>query len=123
MRLLRARHMTLPMLALTNLLYFVAALGALRTALRLGVSPEAARAEFRKRSQARPAPAREAGAEEEKSETERVRPVAAEFWLLRLLLRDEEPRYLPTMLLPPFAAAWLDFLFGLAPPKSSMSKL
>lgn len=55
------------------------------TALRLGVSPEAVRAEFKKHPAARIAPAStEAPLEETTSEA--VRPSAPEFWLLKLVL-------------------------------------
>lgn len=58
------------------------------TALRLGVSPEAVRAEFQKHPAARtaPAPAEESS---EETETEAVRPSAPEFWLLKLVLLCE----------------------------------
>jgi DNA primase len=60
---------------------------AQKTALRLGVSPEAVRAEFKKVPAAKPA----SSAEEDQSfeaaaESESPRPPAQEFWLLKLLL-------------------------------------
>jgi DNA primase len=80
---------------------------AQKTALRLGVSPEAVRAEFKKikRAQPAPAPAADSGPEEASEETsfealEQSRPPDKEFWLLKLLLRQDE-------LVSP-AAAWLD---------------
>jgi len=62
---------------------------AQKTALRLGVPPDAARAEFRKIPAARTAPA---GAEDdaEPPTDETARPSAQEFWLLKLLLRHDE---------------------------------
>ena len=70
---------------------------AQKTAQRLGVSPEAARAEFKnlRRSQSVQAP-------DEPSATPEpaARPSTLEFWLLKLLLLDEE--------LLPWAAAHLD---------------
>jgi len=80
---------------------------AQKTALRLGVAPEAVRAEFKKikRTRPAPAPAAEPGPEAEAEETSfealaQGRPPEKEFWLLKLLLRRDE--------LAPAAAAWLD---------------
>jgi DNA primase len=80
---------------------------AQKTALRLGVAPEAVRAEFKKikRTRPAPAPAAEPGPEAEAEETSfealaQGRPPEKEFWLLKLLLRQDE--------LAPAAAAWLD---------------
>jgi DNA primase len=70
---------------------------AQKTALRLGVSPAAVRAEFAKRQPAKTAASEEQPAEED-SQTQR--PTAAEYWLLKLLLVHEE--------LVPWAAAHLD---------------
>lgn len=62
---------------------------AQKTALRLGVSPDAMRAEFKKIPTVRSAPA---GADAEPSEppSESNRPSPHEFWLLKLVLRYEE---------------------------------
>jgi DNA primase len=63
---------------------------AQKTALRLGVSPEAVRLEFKKVPAARPAPA---GDEEESFaviEAETVRPSAHEFHLLKLILLHDD---------------------------------
>jgi DNA primase len=74
---------------------------AQKTALRLGVSPEAVRAEFRKASRLKEAAAPE---EEEPPETlpaEMPRPAASEFWLLKLLLiYDDAADWLRTHLDP-----------------------
>jgi DNA primase len=61
-----------------------------KTALRLGVSPEAVRAEFKRTPSAKPAPAE--GDEEsfDAVETETARPSAHEFYLLKLILLHEE---------------------------------
>jgi DNA primase len=62
---------------------------AQKTALRLGVSPDAMRAEFKKTPTVRTAPA--AGdAETSEPPSEANRPSPHEFWLLKLLLRYEE---------------------------------
>jgi DNA primase len=63
---------------------------AQKTALRLGVSPEAVRAEFKKKSSAKPAPS--VGEEEsfDAIETETARPSAHEFHLLKLLLLHDD---------------------------------
>jgi len=62
---------------------------AQKTALRLGVTPDAVRAEFRRLLRARPA-ARES-AEEPVPENPEVRPPSThEYWLLKLVLRHEE---------------------------------
>jgi DNA primase len=70
---------------------------AQKTALRLGVSPEAVRAEFKKikRAQPAPAPAADAGSEAVPEETSfealaQARPSDKEFWLLKLLLCSDE---------------------------------
>ena len=63
---------------------------AQKTALRLGVSPEAVRAEFKKIPATRPPPA---GGEEESFEaieTETVRPSSHEFHLLKLILLHDD---------------------------------
>ena len=62
---------------------------AQKTALRLGVSPDAVRAEFRKMSRAKPA------AVQQKTELEEILPQpeppsTQEFWLLKLLLLNDE---------------------------------
>jgi DNA primase len=62
---------------------------AQKTALRLGVSPEAVRAEFKKTSRAKTAPAGNE-AEPPAVESEALRPSEREFWLLRLLLLHDE---------------------------------
>ncbi len=73
---------------------------AQKTALRLGVSPEAVRVEFKKVSSARP-PANEAVPEaSDETEPEVTRPSDKEFWLLKLLLLHDE--------LVAWAAAHLD---------------
>ena len=72
---------------------------AQKTALRLGVSPEAVRAEFKKMAKSRPAPApvpvaspEEPAPTEETSfeELELAPPSDKEFWFLKLLLRHDE---------------------------------
>jgi DNA primase len=70
---------------------------AQKTALRLGVTPESVRAEFKKIAKARPAavpaatPAAEAPSEDVSfEELEQPRPSDKEFWLLKLLLRHDE---------------------------------
>jgi DNA primase len=61
---------------------------AQKTALRLGVSPEAVRAEFKKTARNKPAPADSA---ESVAEVESEQPPSErEFWLLRFLLSDDE---------------------------------
>ena len=64
---------------------------AQKTALRLGVSPEAVRAEFKKASRSKGrAPA---GAEEEveaEAAPEKPRPASPEYWLLKLLFAHED---------------------------------
>jgi DNA primase len=62
---------------------------AQKTALRLGVSPEAVRAEFKKISRAKPA-ATEATEELPEETVETPRPSAHEFWLLKLIFLNEE---------------------------------
>ena len=62
---------------------------AQKTALRLGVSPEAVRAEFKKAPGARPPPT-EPEDESAASETETPRPSDKEFWLLKLLLLHDD---------------------------------
>jgi len=63
---------------------------AQKTALRLGVSPEAVRTEFRKIPAARTAPVEgEDESFEAAAEAELSRPSAQEFWLLKLLLLHE----------------------------------
>src|ERR1051325_4935391 len=64
---------------------------AQKTALRLGVTPDAVRAEFRKTPAARTAPVSDAEAAEESFEaaTETTRPSAQESWLLKLLFLHE----------------------------------
>jgi DNA primase len=61
---------------------------AQKTALRLGVSPESVRAEFRKNPAVKTVVA-EVETETASSETEPVRPPAHEFWLLKLVLLHE----------------------------------
>jgi DNA primase len=61
---------------------------AQKTALRLGVSPEAVRAEFKKIPSAKSAPA--ASEEESFDAIETVRPSAHEFHLLKLILLHDE---------------------------------
>jgi len=62
---------------------------AQKTALRLGVSVEAVRAEFRKISRAKPAAA-EPTEEMPETEVEILRPSAHEFWLLKLIFLNED---------------------------------
>ena len=62
---------------------------AQKTALRLGVTPDAVRAEFRKLSRARPAPP-EATEEPDGGSPEPQAPSTHEYWLLKLVLRHEE---------------------------------
>jgi len=62
---------------------------AQKTALRLGVTPDAVRAEFRKLSRARaPAPESVEPAVEESASPQR--PATHEYWLLKLLLQHED---------------------------------
>jgi DNA primase len=67
---------------------------AQQTALRLGVAPEAVRAEFKKIPAAKAAPPPGADAAEDAFEAaaaaEAARPSAPEFWLLKLLLLHEQ---------------------------------
>lgn len=69
---------------------------AQKTALRLGVTPDAVRAEFKKRGRAKPVPAEAADAPNDTA-TQPPRPAAPELWLLKLLLLHDE--------LVPWAAA------------------
>jgi len=62
---------------------------AQKTALRLGVSPESVRAEFKKAARTKPAPADSAEPLPE-AEAEQSPPSEREFWLLRFLLSDDE---------------------------------
>jgi hypothetical protein len=62
---------------------------AQKTALRLGVSPDAVRAEFKKVPAKKPAPADKREETPEPS-TEAVPPSAHELWLLKLLLLHED---------------------------------
>jgi DNA primase len=62
---------------------------AQKTALRLGVTPESVRAEFRKSARSRPAPADPSDSLPE-PESEQRPPSEREFWLLRFLLSDDE---------------------------------
>jgi DNA primase len=62
---------------------------AQKTALRLGVSPEAVRAEFKKIPALKAAPA-ENEAESAAAEVQSPRPSTHEFWLLKLLLLHDE---------------------------------
>jgi DNA primase len=79
---------------------------AQKTALRLGVTPDAVRAEFKKIARAKPATPSPATPEEvipeEESAAEITPPSQPEHWLLRILLLDEE------------AAAWLAFHLDLS---------
>src|SRR5208283_3932973 len=61
---------------------------AQKTALRLGVSPEAVRAEFKKIPAAKTAPGE--SEIEPAAESEISRPSTQEFWLLKLLLRHDD---------------------------------
>jgi len=65
---------------------------AQKTALRLGVMPEAVRAEFKKLKQARPAYSSEPEASEEfeSASPEAPKPTLHESWLLKLLLQYDE---------------------------------
>src|ERR1700722_11477655 len=68
---------------------------AQKTALRLGVAPEAVRAEFKKASRLKTAPPaveKHSGpdADEEKAVVEVPRPSAPEFWLLKLILLHDD---------------------------------
>lgn len=66
---------------------------AQKTALRLGVSPESVRTEFRKASRtkvAAPAAAEEAADAQKPAAPEMERPSAPEFWLLKLILLHED---------------------------------
>jgi hypothetical protein len=66
---------------------------AQKTALRLGVSPESVRAEFKKASRIKgttPAAAEETESVEKEVATEMPRPSAPEFWLLKLALLHED---------------------------------
>ncbi|MGH8023882.1 MAG: toprim domain-containing protein, partial [Limisphaerales bacterium] len=75
---------------------------AQKTALRLGISPEAARSEFAKVQQRGPAAAGEPEQVPEPEEMER--PSSHEFWLLKLLLVHEELVQMAAARLDP---AWL----------------
>jgi DNA primase len=72
---------------------------AQKTALRLGVSAEAVRTEFRKMSRARPAPS-EPGPPLEEVPVRASKPPNHEYWLLKLLLVNDD--------LLPWAAVHLD---------------
>jgi DNA primase len=72
---------------------------AQKTALRLGVTPDAVRAEFRKLSRAR-APAPESVEPPEEESASPQRPSTLEYWLLKLLLQHDD--------LVAWAAAHLD---------------
>ena len=63
---------------------------AQKTALRLGVSVEAVRTEFRKISRAKPAAAAESAEEIPEPVEEMERPSTHEFWLLKLIFLHEE---------------------------------
>lgn len=63
---------------------------AQKTALRLGVSPEAVRAEFKKISPTKSAPPADDDESFESAAPESPRPSAHELWLLKLLLTIEE---------------------------------
>src|SRR5476651_415421 len=73
---------------------------AQKTALRLGVSPESVRAEFKKISAVRPAPVESDEESFENAEPEMARPSAFEFHLLKLLFLHDE--------LVPWASLHLD---------------
>ncbi|MEK7707335.1 MAG: DNA primase [Verrucomicrobiota bacterium] len=79
---------------------------AQKTALRLGVAPEAVRTEFKKTPTVKtsPAPAVEETDESFEASTEITRPSAQEFWLLKLLFLHEELVGWATMHLEP---AWI----------------
>jgi DNA primase len=62
---------------------------AQKTGARLGVSPAAARSEFKKTSRNRPAPAA-SSPEIDETEAPITRPPHEEFWLLKLVLRHDE---------------------------------
>ena len=62
---------------------------AQKTALRLGVSPDAVRVEFKKASRIKPS-ASDAAEETSEAPTESQRPSPQEFWLLKLLFTHEE---------------------------------
>jgi DNA primase len=62
---------------------------AQKTALRLGVSPDAVRAEFKKMSRGKP-PVAQQPAEPEETTAPAERPSAHEFWLLKLVLLHDE---------------------------------
>jgi hypothetical protein len=62
---------------------------AQKTALRLGVSPDSVRAEFRKLARSHVTPS-ESVEPEAASATQPERPSPPEYWLLKLLLLDEE---------------------------------
>jgi len=62
---------------------------AQKTALRLGVSPDAVRSEFRKQSRGRPS-APEPGDEAQEAAPVAERPGPAEYWLLKLLLLQDD---------------------------------
>jgi hypothetical protein len=62
---------------------------AQKTALRLGVTPDAVRAEFRKLSRSK-APAPEAVEPSLEESPRPQRPSTHEYWLLKLLLRHDE---------------------------------
>jgi DNA primase len=62
---------------------------AQKTALRLGVAPEAVRVEFKKISRAKPA-AEDATEEAPEDAVEAPRPSAHEFWLLKLIFLNED---------------------------------
>jgi DNA primase len=67
---------------------------AQKTALRLGVSPEAVRAEFKKAARAKPPQPAAADEPETVDDTtapeEAARPATAEYWLLKLILLHED---------------------------------
>lgn len=63
---------------------------AQKTALRLGVSPEAVRAEFKKASRSKTASPVEVEEEAEETASERTRPASPEYWLLKLLFSHED---------------------------------
>jgi len=79
---------------------------AQKTALRLGVAPEAVRTEFKKTPTAKtsPAPAVEETDESFEASTVTTRPSAQEFWLLKLLFLHEDLVGWATMHLEP---AWV----------------
>jgi DNA primase len=63
---------------------------AQKTAQRLGVDPEAVRAEFKKRGRAKPVMARDGSPDQPESTPAEPPPSEREFWLLRFLLLHEE---------------------------------